>query len=164
MPIFYTQTHHRAHLLALSQHVILMMWCGMPHYRHTTMLLLNYWWAWGVFHFSGFTRSNVRAQSTPNNTTKHAGHFVLVMINCWWKINLLWWNSDNAYLSVKPKAYFPFNLLFYTAFCYSLTQTSDFINISVRIFLTSSSHLASKTNRTAFLQVSPECTTLSWMM
>ena len=31
----YTWTHHRAHPLALSQHVILMMRCGMPHYRHT---------------------------------------------------------------------------------------------------------------------------------
>lgn len=34
-PILYTWTHHRAHPLALSQHVILMMRCGMPHYRHT---------------------------------------------------------------------------------------------------------------------------------
>lgn len=33
--IFYTGTHHRAHLLALSQYVILMVRCGMPHYRHT---------------------------------------------------------------------------------------------------------------------------------
>lgn len=35
MLILYTWIHHRAHPLALSQHVILMMRCGMPHYRHT---------------------------------------------------------------------------------------------------------------------------------
>lgn len=28
---------HRAHPLALSQHVILMIRCGMPHYRHTQL-------------------------------------------------------------------------------------------------------------------------------
>lgn len=39
---------------------------------HTTVLLLNYWWAWGFLHLSGSTRSNVKAQSTstPQNAIK----------------------------------------------------------------------------------------------
>lgn len=32
---YFILEHTRAHPLALSQHVILMMRCGMPHYRHT---------------------------------------------------------------------------------------------------------------------------------
>lgn len=69
----HTWTHHKAHPLALSQHVILMMQCGMPHYRHTTVLLLNYWWARGFLHFSRSTRRNAKAQgmSIPHSATKH---------------------------------------------------------------------------------------------
>lgn len=35
---------------------------------HTTVLLLNYWWARGFLHLSGSTRSNVKAQSTSTHT------------------------------------------------------------------------------------------------
>lgn len=81
-------THHRAHPLAQSQHVILMKRCGMPHYRHTQLCYYSTIDGPGAF----FTSLNppwvmlghrVPAyHTTQQNTRPQTQHWL-----CWWASN-----------------------------------------------------------------------------
>lgn len=106
-----TWTHRRTPPVALSQHVILMMRCVYASLQtHTTVLLLNYWWALGFLHLSRSTRSDVKAQSTipPHKHTKYtlfadksfrasADWIYTLTNNQWWEINLPWQSIEQKW-------------------------------------------------------------------